>query len=234
MASCWNYYCCCFCPTNSNSNTSEHPSNNNRNATIPETELSNQASNELRIDRQFSSKTLLILDTDPEESSSSSSHGCIAKGSGLAIGSIPIEQDSAYWEIHILEDNSSSGGESSPGSELFEALQFGVSKRPRVKNQSIDEQENLSFTRSIPNLLEGDVVGVAEQQSDLPMVQFLVNGEPMHHKAINRFRGMYHYPTSKKRCCNSFDGHRCILSNRCLWIFCFWYNYYQSAFNHRW
>ena len=36
---------------------------------------------------------------------------------------------------------------------------------------------------------DGDTIGVAVQQSDLPMIQFLLNGEPLHHLAINRFRG---------------------------------------------
>lgn len=36
---------------------------------------------------------------------------------------------------------------------------------------------------------DGDVVGVAVQQSDLPMIQFTLNGEPLHISAINRFRG---------------------------------------------
>jgi hypothetical protein len=35
----------------------------------------------------------------------------------------------------------------------------------------------------------GDVVGIAIQQSDLPMVQFFLNGEPLHESAVNRFRG---------------------------------------------
>lgn len=39
----------------------------------------------------------------------------------------------------------------------------------------------------------GDVIGVAVQQSDLPMVQFTLNGESLHISAINRFRGMV-YP----------------------------------------
>lgn len=39
-----------------------------------------------------------------------------------------------------------------------------------------------------------DVLGVAVQQSDLPMVQFLLNGKPMHELAINRFRGTV-YPS---------------------------------------
>lgn len=37
---------------------------------------------------------------------------------------------------------------------------------------------------------QDDVIGVAVQQSDLPMVQFLLNGEPLHDQAINRFRGL--------------------------------------------
>lgn len=39
-----------------------------------------------------------------------------------------------------------------------------------------------------------DTIGVACQQSDLPMVQFLLNGEPLHEQAINRFRGQV-YPS---------------------------------------
>lgn len=41
---------------------------------------------------------------------------------------------------------------------------------------------------------DGDTVGVAVQQSDLPMIQFFVNGEPLHDLAINRFRGTV-YPS---------------------------------------
>jgi hypothetical protein len=39
-----------------------------------------------------------------------------------------------------------------------------------------------------------DTVGIAVQQSDLPMVQFLLNGEPLNGLAINRFRGAV-YPS---------------------------------------
>lgn len=34
-----------------------------------------------------------------------------------------------------------------------------------------------------------DTVGIAVQQSDLPMLQFLLNGEPLNELAVNRFRG---------------------------------------------
>lgn len=40
----------------------------------------------------------------------------------------------------------------------------------------------------------GDVIGVAVQQSDLPMVQFTLNGEQLHISAINKFRGTV-YPS---------------------------------------
>ena len=39
----------------------------------------------------------------------------------------------------------------------------------------------------------GDVVGVAVQQSDLPMVQFLLNDDPLFGDSINRFKGQV-YP----------------------------------------
>lgn len=35
----------------------------------------------------------------------------------------------------------------------------------------------------------GDIVGIAVQQSDLPMIQFLLNGDPQNELAVNRFRG---------------------------------------------
>merc|ERR1712238_389108 len=54
--------------------------------------------------------------------------------------------------------------------------------------------DGTALMSTIPNLKHGDTVGVAVQQSDLPMIQFLVNGEPLHELAINRFRGVI-YPS---------------------------------------
>lgn len=47
--------------------------------------------------------------------------------------------------------------------------------------------------RKVP-VRNGAVVGVAVQQADLPMIQFLLDGEPLHTLAINRFRGSV-YPS---------------------------------------
>ena len=48
--------------------------------------------------------------------------------------------------------------------------------------------------KPIQNIQNGDTIGIAIQQDDLPMIQFLHNGEPLHDIAINRFRGMV-YPS---------------------------------------
>ena len=187
--------CCSCCFSNSDRSNNGNPSSSHSTA---ETELANQSASELRVDPKYCSKQVIICRPNNEEDNFSD-NGCVIMGSGLALGSVPIEQDAAYWEFHILEDSKSSNNDATGegNNDLFEALQFGVSRRPS-KGQSIDKvmqsdgssDESLSFLRSIPNLVEGDVVGVAVQQSDLPMVQFLVNGEPMHHMAINRIRGM--------------------------------------------
>jgi hypothetical protein len=43
--------------------------------------------------------------------------------------------------------------------------------------------------KAMPTLKKGDTIGVAVQHSDLPMIQFLYNGEQMYDLSINRFRG---------------------------------------------
>jgi hypothetical protein len=48
--------------------------------------------------------------------------------------------------------------------------------------------------KTITNLRNGDTIGVAVQQDDLPMIQFLLNGEPLHDLNISRFRGVV-YPS---------------------------------------
>eukprot|EP00934_Nitzschia_sp_Nitz4_P006669 Nitzschia sp. Nitz4//scaffold113_size70149//38471//39205//NITZ4_005952-RA/size70149-augustus-gene-0.85-mRNA-1//1//CDS//3329533347//6659//frame0 len=115
-------------------------------------------------------------------------------GQGLALAGASIEQDMAYWEWHVsLEKN-----------VHVDTVQFGVSgKKDRqfyenLKNVEEPPEEGspsqingTQWMRAI-DVENGDVVGVAVQQSDLPMVQFTLNGEPLHISAINRFRGTVH------------------------------------------
>jgi len=68
----------------------------------------------------------------------------------------------------------------------------------KTQTQQIDEstpmEDGTALMRPIPQLRDGDTIGIAVQHSDLPMVQFLLNGEPLHEIAINRFRGAV-YPS---------------------------------------
>ncbi|KAL3810502.1 hypothetical protein ACHAXA_005644 [Cyclostephanos tholiformis] len=49
--------------------------------------------------------------------------------------------------------------------------------------------DGTALMRPISDLRHGDVIGVAVQQSDLPMIQILHNGEPLSRCTISRFRG---------------------------------------------
>eukprot|EP00545_Synedropsis_sp_CCMP1620_P010019 CAMPEP_0119003808 /NCGR_PEP_ID=MMETSP1176-20130426/777_1 /TAXON_ID=265551 /ORGANISM="Synedropsis recta cf, Strain CCMP1620" /LENGTH=202 /DNA_ID=CAMNT_0006955443 /DNA_START=63 /DNA_END=671 /DNA_ORIENTATION=+ len=116
--------------------------------------------------------------------------GMKVSGNGLALAGVCIEQDAAYWEWHIeLPDGKS------------EDTMFGIStSKDRKFYRDLEEQDDESPQTNGTALMkkvfleDGDTVGVAVQQSDLPMVQFLVNGEPLHELAINRFRGTV-YPS---------------------------------------
>jgi hypothetical protein len=55
------------------------------------------------------------------------------------------------------------------------------------------ESNGTNFMCTIP-VSHGDIVGVVMQQSDLPMLQFYLNGELLNGSSINRFRGAV-YPS---------------------------------------
>ena len=79
------------------------------------------------------------------------------------------------------------------------ALKFGVATRKdrsfyrNLEDASGDDpnpqDDGTVLMRPVSDLRHGDVIGVAVQQSDLPMIQILLNGEPLAECTINRFRG---------------------------------------------
>uniref|UniRef100_A0A7S2KX06 SPRY domain-containing protein n=1 Tax=Leptocylindrus danicus TaxID=163516 RepID=A0A7S2KX06_9STRA len=146
------------------------------------------------VDAAHSSSTIEVTKgaTGDEEECNNNNGDQIIRGKGLALSSVSIEQDSAYWEIRI---GTTDGQDDEHDENAFEILKFGVAKQcstlelNSIQDISEDDDSNRFFLRGIPNLVDGDIVGVAVQQSDLPMVQFIINGEPLHHMAINRFRG---------------------------------------------
>lgn len=54
------------------------------------------------------------------------------------------------------------------------------------------ETNGTAFMTKVP-VKDGDTVGIMVQQSDLPMIQFTVNGEEKHDLSITRFKGQV-YP----------------------------------------
>mmetsp|Transcript_5380 Transcript_5380/g.11834 ORF Transcript_5380/g.11834 Transcript_5380/m.11834 type:complete len:266 (+) Transcript_5380:197-994(+) len=108
------------------------------------------------------------------------------------------ENEDDFQDVQMNgEDN---GSDNSSDYDPY-ALKFGVATRKgRVFYQSLENAEQEGdeassrddgtfLMRPIPNLRHGDVIGVAVQQSDLPMIQMLLNGEPLMECTINRFRG---------------------------------------------
>lgn len=118
-----------------------------------------------------------------------------ATGNGLALVSVSLDQDAAYWEWHI----------SIAGGSVVDNILFGVSSRKDQKffeskdeeKSSQDEdpcQANGTQWMRCVEVRDGDVVGIAMQQSDLPMLQLMLNGEILHLSSINRFKGIV-YPS---------------------------------------
>mmetsp|Transcript_33384 Transcript_33384/g.61290 ORF Transcript_33384/g.61290 Transcript_33384/m.61290 type:complete len:203 (+) Transcript_33384:57-665(+) len=106
-------------------------------------------------------------------------------GFGLALADVNVEQDRAYWEWQVKV-----GGNSGSAT-----LMFGVSNKRNVKFFEIlaestipPEKHGTKFMGAV-SLNDGDVVGVAVQQSEIPMIQLYLNGLILDGGEITRFRG---------------------------------------------
>lgn len=107
-----------------------------------------------------------------------------------------VEGEDRMQSINMDDDQSNHNEEEDPY-----ALKFGVATRKdrhfyksletveEEGDEASSRDDGTVLMRPIPNLRHNDVIGVAVQQSDLPMIQFLLNGEPLPECTINRFRG---------------------------------------------
>lgn len=103
-------------------------------------------------------------------------------GRGVALGSCPLDCDTARWEV-VVGKNS-------------QDLQIGVKRyNPKIKcdlNNNLDsateDKESPAWLLQGVDLKEGDVVGVYWDQTDLPMLSFTVNGNYVSNASINRIR----------------------------------------------
>ncbi len=116
------------------------------------------------------------------------------------VGEEQDDDDDDSEEFHDVEMNGEEDDENDDGADPY-ALKFGVATRKdrsfykSLENAEAEGDEASSLDdgtvlmRPVPRLRHGDVIGVAVQQSDLPMTQVLLNGEPLMECTINRFRG---------------------------------------------
>jgi hypothetical protein len=127
-------------------------------------------------------------------------------GYGLALASVSLEQDAGYWEIHVVETPDEIGriyiGVSPKRdrqfftdgvkSEGFRTNSDGNDTSSSTANgDDTDDDPHPPGTELMKRLAvtANDIIGIAMQQSDLPMLQFTLNGAPLTDGSINRFRG---------------------------------------------
>jgi hypothetical protein len=170
---------------------------------------------ELQVTNAEANKKSMVISTTMSAPTVKITDSTIVSGSGLALVGIPIEQDAAYWEWQVMDVEGSSGtghseimfGVTSRKDKTFygstKTKKTGATESGNDTAQGDDdthhddnhdsdptspsEKNGTQWMRAI-EVQKDDVIGVAVQQSDLPMVQFLLNGEPLHDCAINRFR----------------------------------------------
>jgi hypothetical protein len=113
-------------------------------------------------------------------------------GIGTAIGSCPLECDSAYWEV-VVGDN--------PEGVFIGVKRFHEKRHgTKVLDGFLDDPVPTPETPTDGNVIidswymkevsvkKGDVIGIYWDQIDLPMLCFSLNGVPQQNSAITRVR----------------------------------------------
>ena len=97
----------------------------------------------------------------------------VVNGKGIAMGSCPLECDTAYWEVMLGKN---------PENVKIGVVRFDpkTDKKPTPISKDKWQLEDDS-------LKEGDVVGIHWDQTDLPMLSFTKNGDRIT-SSVNRIR----------------------------------------------
>lgn len=134
----------------------------------------------------------------------------LIKGQGVALLSIPLEQDSAYLELHVRKSGAFTVGVSRAVSDaqvLAEGpVAWGLEVEPAQlcpPSESESDAEAAgpapvevpdSEGRSIPvQAKAGDVIALLFSQSSFPMLSFRINDRALEGKSVERVRGLV-YP----------------------------------------
>ena len=107
----------------------------------------------------------------------------------IPLASSPIEQDAAYWEIKVVKAGAIRLGVARKLGP--KELEGGV-KPPKGGGEPGNGRAQRSWCADIA-LAEGDNVGVAFGQADLPNLSFTKNGKPLPEHDVKKIGGMV-YP----------------------------------------
>jgi hypothetical protein len=125
-------------------------------------------------------------------------NGCyVVGGKGLAIASLPLEQDCAYWQVQVLKAGRFSMGVSRAadaktleGNDEKGPLEWALHVGGDGCDEATKQEEGATVTAQ-----DGDVFSCVFDQSSFPMLRFFQNGkEELEKKAVNRVRGLV-FPT---------------------------------------
>lgn len=126
---------------------------------------------------QFDSPLVRMDRNAPEVQVEPGATGDALSGRGIAYTSTAIEQDAAYWEIHV---------------EKKGRFRVGVCRNldaDAMRAELGDENSSWALRSEDAGAVEGDVIGVAFGQAELPNLSFFLNGELLEHGQVNRIRG---------------------------------------------
>mmetsp|Transcript_30039 Transcript_30039/g.32729 ORF Transcript_30039/g.32729 Transcript_30039/m.32729 type:complete len:234 (-) Transcript_30039:274-975(-) len=126
-------------------------------------------------------------------------------GSGTILGSCPLDCDTGRWEVHIVK-----------GITSTDQLQVGIKRFYKhvspdnllvtlEQGNEAKNNETIAYYLSDSKLTlkENDVIGVYWDQTDLPMLQFSLNGELLFSVSVNRIR-----PSNDMYVAVSLDGSK--------------------------
>lgn len=127
---------------------------------------------------EFDSPLVKMDHSAAEVTVESSATGDALSGRGVAYASTAIEQDAAYWEIHV---------------EKKGRFRVGVCRSKldaeAMRGDLGDENTSWALRSEDAGTVEGDVIGVAFGQAELPNLSFFLNGELLEQGQFNRIRG---------------------------------------------
>ena len=110
----------------------------------------------------------------------SSATGDALGGSGVAYTSTAIEQDAAYWEVIV---------------ETAGPFRIGVARALKggaLAGSIGDEEKSWALASASCECSDGDVIGIAFGQAELPNLRFYRNGEELPKAEVQRVRGAVH------------------------------------------